>query len=44
MGMRCGVSNLQSAAVPATVSGERSRHHATGSETAWEGGGNVLEP
>lgn len=30
MGMRCGVLNLKSAAVPATVSGKCSRHHATG--------------
>lgn len=44
MGMRCEVSNLQSAAVPATVSGECSRHYATGPERTWEGGGSALEP
>ncbi len=44
MGTRCEDSNLKSVAVPATVSGKCFRHHATGPETDWEGGGNTFEP
>ena len=44
MGTRCEIINLKTVAVPATVSGERFRHYATGPETVREGGGDAIEP